>query len=85
VVRGINEKEKEMSQESLDHVVSGVLFDFAGFLTTRKEKLICSSSSNAAPMVEALKEFMNLRGVDQKCDPMIHDWPMRLSKGKVRS
>ena len=72
-----------MSAESLDHVVGGALFDFAAFLTGRKEKLVCSSKHNAVPVVDALKEFMELRGIDQNCEPMINLWPMRLSNGIV--
>lgn len=73
------QKEFNMSQESLDHVVSGALYDFAAFLTTREEVLICSSKNNATPMLEALKEFMTLRGVDQNCEPMVKDWTARMS------
>lgn len=53
-----------MSRESLDHVILGALYDFMGFLTTRKEKLILSSSDDVAPAVEVIKEFCDLRGVD---------------------
>ncbi len=64
-----------MSQEKLDHVVAGAIFDFMGWLTTRQEKLVLSSADDAAPAAEAVKEFLTMRGVAQDCEPMIHDWP----------
>ena len=73
-----------MSRESLDHVIGGALFDFAGFLTTRAERMVCSSADDAAPMAEAVREFMTLRGVDIECEFMIYLWPSRLVDGKCR-
>ena len=66
-----------MSQEKLDPVVAGAIFDFMGWLTTRQEKLVLSSADDAAPAAEAVKEFLTMRGVAQDCEPMIHDWPAR--------
>lgn len=63
--------------ERLDHIVSGVLYDFAGFLTTRPQRLVVSASDDASPMVELLREFMQLRGIDVRCEPMIEQWPAR--------
>lgn len=68
-----------MSQEKLDHVVAGAIYDFMGWLTTRPEKLTLSSSDDAAPAAESVKVFLMLRGVAQDCEPMIHDWPGRCS------
>ena len=68
-----------MSQEKLDHVVAGAIFDFMGWLTTRQEKLVLSGADDAAPAAEAVKEFLTMRGVAQDCEPMIHDWPARCS------
>lgn len=66
-----------MSQEKLDHVVSGALYDFMGWLTTRTEKLVLSSADDAAPAANAVKEFLAMRGVDQKCEPMVNEWQER--------
>jgi hypothetical protein len=63
--------------ERLDHLVAGVLFDFGGFLTTRETRITLSGSDDASPMVDALHEFMKLRGVDVHCEPMIEQWPAR--------
>ena len=76
---GETTKETNMSQEKLDHVVAGAIFDFMGWLTTRQEKLVLSSVDDAAPAAEAVKEFLTMRGVAQDCEPMIHDWPARCS------
>ena len=71
-----------MSQESLDHVVSGAIFDFMGWLTTRTERLTLSSADEAAPAADAIKEFLTLRGVDLSFEPMIFLWPARCNNGK---
>lgn len=73
-----------MSHESLDNVVSGVLFDFAGFLTSRKEKITCSTKHNVVPMVECIKEFMVLRKVNQEYEPMTN-WPILCKDGMVKA
>jgi hypothetical protein len=67
-----------MSIESLDHIVSGAIYDFAGFLTTRSERITMSASDNAAPAADAVKAFLTLRGVDQSCEPFFQ-WPSRCS------
>ena len=68
-----------MSKELLDHVVSGAIYDFAGFLTTRDKEITLSSHHNAAKIVPLIKEFFTLRGVDQTCEPMIGGWQNRCS------
>lgn len=68
-----------MSQEKLDHVIAGALYDFVGWLTTRPERLILSSTDDAAPAAEVVKDFLTMRGVAQDCEPMIHYWPARCS------
>ena len=68
-----------MSQELLDHVVAGALYDFGGYLTTRPERMTVSAVDNAAPMADAIKDFMTLRGVDQECKPMTMQWSARCS------
>ena len=78
-------KETNMSQEKLDHVVAGAIFDFMGWLTTRQEKLVLSSADDAAPAAEAVKEFLTMRGVAQDCEPMIHDWPARCSMVNIET
>ena len=67
-----------MSIESLDHIVSGAIYDFAAFLTTRDERITLSATDNAAPAADAVKAFLELRGVDQSCEPFFQ-WPSRCS------
>ena len=67
-----------MSIESLDHIVSGAIFDFAGFLTTRSERITLSAADDAVPAADAVKEFLSLRGVDKNCEPFLQ-WPSRCS------
>lgn len=52
-----------MSQENLNHVIEGVLNDFAGYLTSRKERLVLSSSDDAAPMVGVISDFLRSRNI----------------------
>lgn len=63
-----------MSAERLDHIIAGALYDFMGWLTTRPERLVLSSADDAVPAVDALTEFLTMRGVDQKGEPMIEQW-----------
>ena len=65
-----------MSLESLDHIVSGVLFDFAAFLTSREERITLSSSDSAIPAADVVSEFMKLRGVSEECPPFLQ-WNAR--------
>jgi len=67
-----------MSQEKLNHVVTGVLYDFMGFLTTRKERIVLSSSDDASPAVETIKEFLLERNIED-VDPLFQ-WEDLCSK-----
>jgi hypothetical protein len=44
-------------------VIAGALFDFMGWLTSRKERLTLSSADNASPAVEAIAAFAKMRGL----------------------
>ena len=54
-------------------VIAGALFDFMGWLTTRKERLILSSTDNASPAVESITEFAKMRGLSLD-DARVQDW-----------
>ncbi len=56
-----------------DNIVAGVLFDFGGFLTTRPTPVTLSGHHDCSPMVDLIKEFALLRGVDIN-NPCIFDW-----------
>ena len=53
-----------MSYETTITLIVSALFDFAAFLTGRREELVCSSVHDAAPMVEAPIEFLKARGLE---------------------
>ena len=54
-------------------IVAGALFDFMGWLTSRKERIVLSSSDNASPAVEAITEFAKMRGLSLD-DAKVQDW-----------
>lgn len=62
--------------ENFDNLVTGVIYDFMGWLTTRPQKLVLSRNDNAVPAANAALEFLVLRGIDSTRDDMIHGWPL---------
>jgi hypothetical protein len=65
------EKDKEIDRlragnTALIHqITSGALFDFAAFLI---------GGDGQSPMVRALAEFLNSRGIDPRNEPLVDDW-----------
>ena len=49
--------------DDLESMISGAIFDFAGFLTTRSSTIEIGSNANATHVVELIKEWAALRGV----------------------
>lgn len=47
--------------DDLEAMISGAIFDFAGFLTTRPSTIEIGSKANASPVVELIKEWAALR------------------------
>jgi len=61
-------------QKPVGHdVIAGALFDFMGWLTSRKERLVLSSADNASPAVEAIIEFAKMRGLSMD-SVRVKDW-----------
>ena len=56
-----------------DAMIAGVLFDFMGWLTTRKERLCLSSADDASPAVTAITEFAKMRNLSLD-NAMVTDW-----------
>lgn len=54
-------------------VIAGALFDFMGWLTSRKERIVLSSADNASPAVEVITEFAKMRGLSLD-DAKVRDW-----------
>ena len=61
-------------QEFVAHaVIAGALFDFMGWLTSRKERIVLSSADNASPAVEAITEFAKMRSLSLD-DARVTNW-----------
>jgi hypothetical protein len=60
--RGKKEALAQPEQELVAHsVIAGALFDFMGWLTSRKERIVLSSADNAAPAADAIRDFAKMR------------------------
>jgi hypothetical protein len=62
-----------------DEVIAGVLFDFMGWLTSRKERIVLSASDDAAPAVDAIRDFAKLRGLSLD-DAQVRTWQEALAE-----
>ena len=61
-------------QEPVAHsVISGALFDFMGWLTSRNQRLTLSSTDDASPAAEAITDFAKMRGLSLN-DARVQDW-----------
>ena len=65
-----------MTEERLDPIIAGALYDFAGWLTSRPVTVRMGASEDSSPVVAMLKAFMQDRGVDQQTSPWIKQWPL---------
>lgn len=63
-------------QEPSHDVVAGAIFDFAGFLTSHKDKIEAGTNANAGPMVERIREWSGKRGLSIE-NPDVFGWQMR--------
>lgn len=57
-----------------DKDTAGAVFDFAGFLTTRKKVISVGASEDAAPMADLVQEFLKKRGFDDKYTADVGGW-----------
>lgn len=53
---------------SRDLTASEAIYGFCAWLTTRKEKTVMSSSSNASPIAERIKEFCDENDLEDPRD-----------------
>ena len=66
--------DKATGMSTVKHaVIAGALFDFMGWLTSRKERIVLSSADDASPAVEAITEFAKMRGLSLD-DAKVQDW-----------
>ena len=56
-----------------DSVIAGALFDFMGWLTSRKKRLVLSSADEASPAVDAIRDFAEMRGLSLD-NARVQDW-----------
>ena len=55
-------------------VVAGALYDFMGYLTTRKEQLKLSAVDDSTPAAEITAKFLKLRNIEETITPDIQGW-----------
>ena len=73
-MREVQRLGQEIEQEPVAHpVIAGALFDFMGWLTSRKERIVLSSADNASPAADAIRDFANMRGLSLD-DAKVQDW-----------
>jgi len=68
----VNAKRKANSR-----MISGALFDFMGYLTTRKKVIHVGSSEEPSPILDAFKEWCNIRKLDA-ADPDVKNWESKV-------
>lgn len=66
-------REIEQLRETRQAIIAGALFDFMGWLTSRKERLVLSSADEASPAVDAIRDFAKMRGLSLD-DAKVQDW-----------
>ena len=70
----VKEALAQLEQELVEHaVIAGALFDFMGWLTSRKERIVLSSADEASPAVNAITDFAKMRGLSLN-DAKVQDW-----------
>jgi antitoxin component HigA of HigAB toxin-antitoxin module len=66
-------REIEQLRETRQAIIAGVLFDFMGWLTSRKERLVLSGADEAGPAVDVIRDFAKMRGLSLD-DAKVQDW-----------
>jgi hypothetical protein len=74
-------REIEQLRETRQAIIAGALFDFMGWLTSRKERLVLSSADEASPAVDAIRDFAKMRGLSLD-DAKVQDWQKKISRRK---
>ena len=54
-------------------VIAGAVFDFMGYLTSRKERIVLSAADEASPAVDAISDFATKRGLSLD-NARVRDW-----------
>ena len=66
-------QDKPTVPDGLPMVIAGALFDFCGFLTSRKTVITAGATENASDMADAIKEFAALRNLSL-ADAAVLSW-----------
>jgi hypothetical protein len=73
-IAAIKEALAQPEQEPVAHtVIAGALFDFMGYLTSRKERIVLSAADDAAPAADAIRDFATKRGLSLD-DAQVREW-----------
>ena len=67
-------------KNKIEPIVTGAIFDFAGFITTRPGSLSFGSSQNAAPMVKLIEEWAASRNLNLD-EPLVQSWQDAIKTG----
>jgi len=71
--REAEKKLKALAHPVFHAIIAGALFDFMGWLTSRKERIVLSSADEASPAVDAIRDFAKMRGLSLD-DARVQDW-----------
>lgn len=74
--------EDSPARRRTDDMIAGAIVAFAGFLTSRPERLVLSASDNAGPMVRVVEEFFTLQGFAPDVKPDVDNWNQWLQKNQ---
>ena len=57
-----------MTVKNIKHIrdayISGIIYHFSGFLTTRSGSITLGEQHNTAPIIDAIKEYTELYGIE---------------------
>lgn len=74
----IAELRRQLAARVPESVVASALFDFGGYLTTRKDSITFGSYEDASPMIKCLQAFAKKRGLSIH-DAAVEDWQSMLA------
>lgn len=68
---------KDTAPKHLHDLISGAIFDFAGYLTTREESFPVGASEEVYPVLEAIEDWSETRDLSLD-NPEIEHWEEEL-------
>lgn len=67
-------------KNTLEAIVTGSIFDFAGFITTRPGSMSFGSSENASPMIKLIEEWAASRNLNIH-NALVQNWQDVVNNG----